>query len=288
LFNSVFEENYAEIRTWFHTPRRVVDSITAIPNWIRATGFFLIGGLVAAFLDPGIGFNRATLGLVAGLAIAVVVVNLGFAAPRAFYMRYEYGDRGELRLVAGSVVVAIVCVALSRALHFQPGYVYGLLAGFAFSRQLDADRHGRVTSMTVIAVFLMSVAAWFAWVPLAHAAEKPHAGLGVIIAEAALCGIFLYGIESVVIILLPMRFLAGSAVMAWNRLMWTALFAVSLFGLIFILLAPSTGYVGHSLGAAAVTMLIVAAGFALFSISFWAFFRFRTPHEGELVQQIEF
>ncbi len=286
LFNSTFEENYDEIRHWFPTPRRAIAAIAAIPNWIRTGGFFLIGGLVAAFLDPSIGFNLSTLGLVLGLAIAVVLVNLGFAAPRALYMRYQFGDRGEMRLLAGSILVGIVCVALSRALNFQPGYVYGLLAGFAFARQLDPRRHGRVTALTVVSVFIISMAAWFAWVPLSHAAEEPGAGLAVIAAEAALFGTFLYGLEALVIILLPLRFLAGSAVMAWSRTAWILMFGAATFGLIFVLLSPSTGYVGHSLAGSAVTMLIVAAAFMLFSIAFWAYFRLR-PSRGT-VQQIEF
>ncbi len=286
LFNSTFEENYDEIRHWFPTPRRAIAAIAAIPNWIRTGGFFLIGGLVAAFLDPSIGFNLSTLGLVLGLAIAVVLVNLGFAAPRALYMRYQFGDRGEMRLLAGSILVGIVCVALSRALNFQPGYVYGLLAGFAFARQLDPRRHGRVTALTVVSVFIISMAAWFAWVPLSHAAEEPGAGLAVIAAEAALFGTFLYGLEALVIILLPLRFLAGSAVMAWSRTAWILMFGAATFGLIFVLLSPSTGYVGHSLAGSAVTMLIVAAAFMLFSIAFWAYFRLRSSRG--TVQQIEF
>jgi len=59
--------------------------------------------------------------------MALAVVTMGFGLPVLIYMRWKSGDKGELRVLPGTIILAAVCVFVSRVLHFQPGYLYGLI-----------------------------------------------------------------------------------------------------------------------------------------------------------------
>lgn len=94
----------------------------------------------------------------------------------------------------------------------------------------------------------------------------------------ALGGIFLFGLESLIVDLIPMRFLDGSRTKAWSRAAWGALFAFGLFVLVHVLIIPGSGYVGVSddLKLRVVVVALYVA-FGLISVGFWAYFRFRAP-----------
>ncbi len=231
--------------------------------------------MLYGLLTPGFGFDRTSLALAAGLGLALLVICVGFSLPTLTYMRRRYGERGRLRILPGTIVVAVACVGLSRLLHFQPGALYGLLAVFVFSRDLDRERKGRLTAVSAAFILTVSVGAWFIRVPVAAAAGRPGAGLGVLILDAALSAVFLLGLESLVISLLPLRFLDGSNVMAWNRAVWAALFGVGAFAVFHVLLRPGSGYVGHSSSGSLLVVGAFYAAFGLLSVGFWAYFRFR-------------
>ncbi|MDQ1428780.1 MAG: hypothetical protein QOK39_2256 [Acidimicrobiaceae bacterium] len=294
LFNSTLQENYEEVSGWFRRPAR--KPAKARKPASRATqtaefsAFLAAGAVLYGLLTPGFGFNRTSLALGLGLGLALLVICVGFSVPTLSYMRRRYHERGRLQILPGTIVIAAVCVGASRLLHFQPGALYGLLAVFAFGRDLDAKRKGRLTAVSAVFILTVAVAAWFVRVPVAAAAGRPGAGLGLLILDAALSAVFLLGLESLVVSLLPLRFLDGSKVMAWSRLAWAGLFGLGLFAVVHVLLRPGSGYVGHTTGG---SMLVVGAfyvAFGLLSVGLWAYFRFRhhpetdfSPQEGMMV-----
>jgi hypothetical protein len=294
LFNSTLQENYEEVSGWFRRPNRKPAKVRKPAS--RATqaaefaGFLAAGAVLYGLLTPDFGFNRTSLALGLGLGLALLVICVGFSVPTLTYMRRRFHERGRLQVLPGTIVIAALCVGLSRLLHFQPGALYGLLAVFAFGRDLDAKRKGRLTAVSAVFILTVAVAAWFVRVPVAAAAGRPGAGLGLLVLDAALSAVFLLGLESLVVSLLPLRFLDGSKVMAWSRLAWAALFGLGLFAVVHVLLRPGSGYVGHTTGG---SMLVVGAfyvAFGLLSVGFWAYFRFRhhpetdfSPEEGMML-----
>jgi hypothetical protein len=279
LFNSTLQENYDEVRGWFRRPVRAPAKtrkpLSRATQAAEFAGFLAAGAVLYGLLTPGFGFNRTSLALGLGLGLALLVICVGFSVPTLTYMRRRFHERGRLQILPGTIVIAAVCVGLSRLLHFQPGALYGLLAVFAFGRDLDAKRKGRLTAVSAVFILTVAVAAWFVRVPVAAAAGRPGAGLGLLIVDAALSAVFLLGLESLVVSLLPLRFLDGSKVMAWSRLVWAGLFGLGLFAVVHILLRPGSGYVGHTTGG---SMLVVGAfyvAFGLLSVGLWAYFRFR-------------
>ncbi|HWD10053.1 MAG TPA: FGLLP motif-containing membrane protein [Actinomycetota bacterium] len=280
IFNATLQEHYEEVRGWFHLKRPLAEVVKDVNQRVLFPIFLLVGGALFALITPDFGFNRSTLALVLGLAIAVGIVTVGFAVPTFIYFLDKYKDRGQILVMPGSVIVGIACVGVSRLLHFEPGYLYGLLAIFVFHHETDEKTDGRLAAASAALVILLAVVTWVARVPLTGLDEKNPSFIALV-AESALGGAFVIGVESVLVGLLPLRFLDGSRIRAWNRWVWLGLFLLGIFVAVQILIQPGTGYVGHTSVAGRFTVLSLYLAFCAVSVGFWAYFRYRKPKKVE-------
>ncbi len=276
LFNNTLDENYNEVRAWFGLkPKR--ETVPARNQWLPFAAFIGLGGILYAFLSPGFGFDRSSLALVLGLSIGLALVSVGFAIPTLFHVHGRYGEWAKLRILPGTAVVALVCVVLSRLVHFQPGYLYGLIAGLAFRRRLDNDTAGRLTAFSAVLLLGVSLGAWLARAPVSAAAAQPDAGFWLLTLEACLAVVFVLGLESLVLGLLPMRFVEGSRLEQWNRPIWAVLFGLGLLSFVHVLLTPTSGYVADTSRLSSFLVVGLFVLFGVVSITFWAYFRLRAP-----------
>jgi hypothetical protein len=228
-------------------------------------------------LEPGYGFDRSSIALTIGLMVGLTAVMGALALPELLYKR-PLGDRGRLQVLPPTLLVALACVAMSRVVGFEPGYLYGGLAAFVFTIEVRKDVEGRLAAASAVTTLLLGVAAWFAWSAVSVRAGRVDAGFGLLALEATLAATFAAAIESAAFIMFPMRFMFGGRVMGWSRKMWATIFAISMLFFVHVIVRPNAGYVSE--GAEEAMALVVAGvvGFALFSFSFWAYFRFRPEH----------
>ena len=94
------------------------------------------------------------------------------------------------------------------------------------------------------------------------------------------------GLEGVVFGLLPMRFLPGESLYAWNRLLWGFLLALGAFAFFHILINPASGYLSDTSRTPLLTVLVLLIGFSIVSGLFWAWFRFRTAESDSPMEEI--
>jgi hypothetical protein len=82
--------------------------------------------------------------------------------------------------------------------------------------------------------------------------------------------------------MLPLRFLPGASVYAWNRIVWVVLIGLAVSGFAHVLLNPSAGagYLADTTRTSFFTLVVLLVVFGLASVAFWAWFRFRPqpPH----------
>ena len=280
LFNKTVEENYDEIQRWLAPLRRVAEA--GRHAWLRVPTFVSFGAvaalaaLLAGFLDPDIGLDRASLALVVGLGVSFVVVTLAFEVVSGAHARRR-GAEGYLRVFPAALLVAVPCVVLSRLAHFQPGYLFGVVAGYAFIRgRLSEEEEGKGLGLAAAVLLSVCTVCWFAWVPLNRAAGGSDPGFFTLVGDATLAGVFVAGLESLLFELMPLRFLDGQKIKAWSRLGWTVLFTLTLFGFLQVMLRPEpTGYAATAPRSSLLTAGVLFAVFALGSVGFWAFFRLR-------------
>lgn len=280
LFNSTVEENYDEIRGWFRLPARAVDAASSTSRTLTFLGLSVVAGIVLGFLDPKFGFNLNSVVIVIGFSLSLIVMSAGFSLPAAIAIHRRTGEWGKLNFLPGTLLVSIAMVVLSRLLNFQPGYFYGALAGVAFASALNARTQGRLTAANWTWALVISVVAWFARMPVSEAAGRPDASVFWIGLEAFLVLTFLWGIESLVVAMLPMRFLDGPKVMTWSRPVWASLLVIGLFATIHVLLTPSAGYVGHTTEDVTIGVLVIFAVFGAISVGLWSYFRYRPRRLG--------
>ncbi len=275
LFNASVEENYDEIRAWFHRPARTVEAASTAT---RTAGFLVLNVLAAialGFLNPDFGLNVNSLVLVAAFTLSLVVMSAGWSLPAAIGIHRRTGEWGKLNFLPGTLLVSIVMVVICRRLEIQPGYFYGALAGLAFASAMNKETQGRLVAANWTWALAISLAAWFFRMPVSEAAAEPGASMLWIGLEAFLVMTFLWGIETVAVAMLPMRFLDGPKVKAWNRAVWAALLFAGVFATVHVLLTPTAGYVGQTETEVAIDVLLVFGIFCAISVAVWAYFRYR-------------
>jgi hypothetical protein len=238
-------------------------------------GFVLLTALLYAFLDPTFGFSLDSLATLAGLAVGLFVILLAYGLPRIAFARV---DRFALtvRALPATLLVGVLCVLVSRFADFQPGYLYGLVVGFFFSHGVDRRLEGRAEAVAAGASLAVAFVAWVALALLRGGAAQAGDPATALL-EAATVTVVVAGLENAVFAMLPLRFMPGAAVYAWNRRVWIVLLALGLFGFVHVLLNPSAGagYLADTTRTSFFTLLALLATFGLASVLFWAYFRFR-------------
>jgi hypothetical protein len=274
LFNETLREHYEEVRGWFGLKRTLTEVVGHVDQRLLVPFFLVGGGFLLAAVTPEFGFNASTLALVIGLSLAVGIVTVAFAVPNYAYFLGRFHERGKVLVLPGTVLIAAFCVAVSRLLHLQPGYLYGLLAVFLFRHDAGRKTTGELAGATAVLVIGLALLAWVARVPLAGQTMRTPGFWGLVV-ESALCGAFVLGLESVIVGLLPMRFLDGGRIQAWSRIAWALLFLVGLIVLVEVLFQPGSGYVGHTSTAGKDSVAALYLVFGGMSVGLWAYFRYR-------------
>lgn len=313
LFNSTLEENYAEVTSWTgRVSRRVggffVRLATAIRRrvsrpaagaavapenaagiepaatddgapsfWQTRAGFvafIALSAFVYCLLDPTFGFSLDAVTTFLGLLLGLVLTLLTYAIP-FWILGRRAGVSTTLSVLPGTIFIAIACVVISRLANFQPGYLYGLIIGFGFSRELAKLEMGRIEAIVTVVGLAASVVAWIA---LPGIRATPG---GSPILEAALVTVVVAGLEGALFGMLPMKFLPGERVRAWNARFWMVLIGVAAFAFFHILINPQSGYLAETTRQSMWTVVALLVGFGVLSVGFWAYFRFRGPRGGQ-------
>lgn len=272
LFNSTLEEHHDEVRgwfRWFRLPRAFRGGADLWRSPLGVALFILIGAVLYALLDPGLGLDLGSAAEVLGFAIGIVVTTLVFSLPPVLAHR-RLGDAWSVRVLPLSLVVGAGCVLVSRLASFEPGYLYGVLLGLTFGRDLGATGEARSISVASVTMVVVALFAWF----LLGVVGTTGDVLGIAL-RTALASTMVAGLEGAALGLLPLRFQPGERVWAWNRIVWATLFAAAMFLFVLILVNPASGYLADSSRTPLITIVALLVAFGGTSIAFWAYFRFR-------------
>ena len=282
LFNSTWEANADEIARWGRGIRRRLRRILSGRDgesfWKRPIGigvFFVLSAVLYSFLDPTFGLADIGASLVtfAGMLGGLVVGTLVFALPTVVFHWLSTREFGRLRVLPGTIAVAAACVLVTRLTGFQPGYLYGLVIGFIFATELAPAAEGRSAFIAALWMLVVALAAWVVLIPVGAAAADGT--FGPMVLQATLTTLVVGGLEGVAIGLLPLRFLPGEAVLAWNRRAWAVLFGIGVFAFLHVLVNPSSGYLADTERAPLLTIVALLVVFGAASIGLWTWFRFR-------------
>ena len=285
LFNKTLEEHYEEIAAGYHKIAGrfggLGDLSRGLKDFWHSSGgivaFTALSAIIYGFLIPSFGLSLASLAALLGLFGGLIVVMLFFDVPAREYHVIRTGDLGRLRVLPGSIVVAIACVILSRVAEFQPGYLYGLVVGFQFRNSLSDKDEGRSAALRSLWALGMSLVAWLALSVLSPSGSS-NGSFVILALNTMLATIVVAGVEGALFELIPLRFLPGEKIFDWRRPVWAVLFVVSAFAFVAVLINPASGYLTNTRTVPLAVTVILFVAFAVFSVAFWGYFRFRpTP-----------
>lgn len=242
--------------------------------------FILFAGLINSFLDKGFGLNRTTLWLFLGQCIGVGVVTLTSQVPVLLGGLREH-RKVHMHVLVGGMIIAIICVSVSRAVGLSPGYCYGLIAVFVLRPHTDQRDWGRLHAIASVCVLVVSTAAFFLTVPVFHAATSSHPSPLWLILDPALNVTFLGGFASLAFGMFPLPFLPGRHVRAWNKWAWMVITTVGLIGFVAVLLSPGSGSPNEVQHIALVPLIVAFGLFAFGSLAFMAYFHLRPSSPSE-------
>jgi hypothetical protein len=269
IFNNTVINHHEEIRRWF---RRRRENNEARRFWDRPAGlvvFVVVSALLFGFLDPSFGPNGASVAVFIGLLVGVVVTTLGFALPTLILRRARSKEWGRLRALPIALIVGVGCVVLSRIIGFVPGYLYGIVLGLAFTREVSEQDEAR--EVAVSAVVLLAVAI-LSWVALGAVRSGVGTGFAVDVGEAALATITVAAFEALTIGLLPLRGMPGRTLFANRKTWWIVIWGIAVLAFFHALVNPQSGYLSESTLVPVATTVALLVVFAAISVGMWGFF----------------
>jgi hypothetical protein len=296
IFNNTLQENYDDIAAWWlrwlavllpaarrellgREWRRVGDAargaLGRAPRDVAqrrgraGVGFVVVGvgAVLGSLLDPRFGLNQRT-----GLSVVAIAASLVAGPAVAGLVTYSYHRARQhgpvpytLEALPVGLVVAVACVLVSRSTGFEPGYLYGVVAGVAFGRALAPRAEGHLAALSSLARVAVGLVAWAAWDGVHRFVVHSKPFFGAVLASDFLASIFVSALVCTVISLLPLRFLPGYKLKAWHKGAWAATFALSLFLLVQVLMQTHPGLAGKSNAPLLATgcLFIVFAGASL-------------------------
>ena len=103
----------------------------------------------------------------------------------------------------------------------------------------------------------------------------------VLVLDALLSGTFIAGLEGLLFVLIPLKFMDGDTLYRWNKAIWAAAFGLMAFLVFQLIIRPGNDFTDTSTKTNWWTVWALFVGFGLFSVAFWAYFRFRSARPGD-------
>lgn len=281
IFNKATEKNHETVKQWFARPRAWLAFLFGWIPFAKHPAITLAVGVVASaglfsFIEPGFPTEQGALQYLIGMVIGFGVVSLVFFTTwRLVLHRLEPESKGEWRLYAPFIVLAAFLVIMARLAHFIPGVVLGTVAEYEPAKKLSTRTAGIRVATTYGVLMVLGLAAWFAWIPVEHAASKEGASSLTLILDSALAITFVSALESVAFGLIPMKFLDGNDLFTWHKALWAGMWGAALLWFSVVILHPALSTYGQLTGKGAVWFVLLFSTLMVIALTTWGYFRLR-------------
>ena len=223
---------------------------------------------------PDFGFNGASVRLTLAMLLAVVAINVGLTAIVMRVAHRAFDVRAMLQPMPAALALVGISVLVSRLAGISPGFLFGVVLGVVYARELRLRDEGRLGALGVGLTIAAGLLAWLGY-GIASTASGP--GFWNNLAIETFAAITLEALGTLVIALLPIDFLDGRTIFRWSKPAWIGLYAVTLLVFLFVVVPMSGNWGTMSAPIFGWGTLFVV--FGVVAIATWALFR-RFPPKG--------
>ncbi len=244
-----------------------VGKAVQLAGWPAAAGGVIAASIISAFVDPSFGFDAASLRTFLSILVSFVVdVVIGWFALLLIVRKTHPSSTARFEFKPLTLLIVVVAVLFTRLTSFQPGIVFGLVAGVTFGGLLATAEKARVALIGLAYSFGIGIVAWVGY-SLLTASAGDHPGAVAVFVRETLSGIAIAGSSSLPIALLPLRGLTGATVWAWKRWVWAVGYGVGLFGFMVMLMPMPFSWQRVPLNL--VVWIALYLAYALVAVGLW-------------------
>ena len=157
----------------------------------------LAAALISCFIDPSFGFDLASVRMLASVILSFALeIALGWALVIWIVRRTTPGATPGFRFAPLTLLIVVATVVFTRVTGFEPGIVFGLVAGVTFGAALAVAEKARVALVGLGYGFALAVIAW-----IAYALTDPS----ILFLRESLSALAIAGIAALPIGLIPLR-----------------------------------------------------------------------------------
>jgi hypothetical protein len=290
LFNSTIKENYDVLHGWLKSVSGWLRPISRLAGRtmaplergkrfgsVQQLGLVVICALLYSFIDPYFNPDLEGLALFLSLAVAVAVVTYGYEGMQVLVSKRFYQMPATIKAFVFAIMVAIIFVAVSRAIDFHPGLLFGFVGVYALvSPMAKSNKQHDAVPIVIgsLVLIIVSLGAWFLTIPI-HELPQGGESFWLSLAKGILIGVFVMGLEGLLFRLVPLNFNDGAKIVAWKRWIWLIIFVVVSF-LFYHIIINEDGRITEAVGDMEVMMMFGLMGFfVLICGAIWLYFLLR-------------
>ncbi len=239
--------------------------------------------LIYWFLNPYFTNGLKGISLYISLALGIAIVTLSYDGTQLLVSR-RAGVQGVIRVFPIAILIAIVCVALSRAIQFRPGLIFGFVGAYTAvtssqmvlksEEEKDVKQRAVAILLGIGVVLIISLTAFFLRGLLYETAWREGDAWRYLV-EDILVAAFAIGLEGLVFSLVPMDFLDGKRVFTWNRRVWLIAVLLTTFIFYHIIINPDDKLADAVKDAKKYVMIALVILFLIISLGMWLYFKGR-------------
>jgi len=275
LLEDTIRENYDRAFGWLTPVRRRIDHLRGrlgrmLRNpWAGIALSVVATSVILGFSDPTFGFTGASVRLLIGMLISVAVINIGINLLVLRVAKQEYGDAGYIRPMPAALLIVALSVLVSRLADISPGFLFGLVMGVAYARELKLVQEAKLALLGAAFTIAAGILAWLGFSALRAAGGS---GFWYQLSLETLVAITLEAVGTMIIAMLPLTFLDGKVIFRWNKWAWAGVYllTVVVFAVIVMPISNNWGVMTAPIFGWG-TLFVV---FAIVAFGTWAVFRF--------------
>jgi hypothetical protein len=239
LLSSVVSARYDDLHAWFRKrlPAKAKAALRKKQPRVLLWLGFVVAAVIAAFVDPAFGLNWMSARVMLSALLGFLVFNLlGWSVVRILAKRIEPGVKPEIEFRWGSLLIVAAAVLVARLLEFNPGVIFGLVAGLTFGVTLAASKDAIVKLLGVAFAVAAALVGWIGYSLLAPIAASAPANFVAVFVTEFFSGVTVEGISSLPLALLPFATLDGEKLLKWKKWVWAISYTVGVALFMFVLL----------------------------------------------------